>query len=240
MKLVFRCRPELFGHIPEPVAARARLPEWLKAAPSMMVSEALGGAQVRTLKHCPPLIDALSLGVMFHLAADLHVEDGELSWNWPQMARRGEGADHTRSPIGVHVPEQMGGAPLGATKDQFVVKFNNFWTVEAPEGVSLLFTHPLNREDLPFRTLAGLVDCDRFSAGIVHFPALWLDSEFEGVLPAGTPIAQGFPIRREALDLQIEPMDQERQEENKVVQDSLQGEPGVYRKRFRAPRSMTD
>ena len=37
-------------------------------------------------------------------------------------------------------------------------------------GWSILFTHPLNRDDLPFRTLSGIVDCDRFGAGLVHFP----------------------------------------------------------------------
>ncbi|WP_186394937.1 MULTISPECIES: hypothetical protein [unclassified Stappia] len=234
MRLSFRCLPELVGHVPEPVPARAGFPDWLKAVPSVVASEFLGGAQVRTLKHCPPLIDALALGVMFRLAADLHVADGEISWDWsPPVA---EGARQTRSPIGLHVPEQAAGVPFGLPDGQFVVKFTNFWTVEAPEGVSLLFTHPLNREDLPFRTLAGLVDCDRYRDGFVHFPAIWRDAGFSGRLPAGTPVAQAFPIRREALDLDIRAMDRNELDRHLQVQDGLQDDPGLYRKSFRAPR----
>lgn len=232
MRLVLRCLPELLGHVPEPVPARASLPDWLKALPSVIASETLGGAQVRGLKHCPPLIDALALGVMFRLAADLQVAAGELSWDWEPPI--GADALETRSPIGVHVPEQAAGAPFGRDPELFLVKFTNFWTVEAPEGVSLLFTHPLNREDLPFRTLSGLVDCDRFRDGYVHFPALWRDATFTGTLPAGTPVAQAFPIRREALDLVCAPMGEADRARHRDLQQALQAEPGVYRKRFRA------
>ena len=226
--------PELYGHIPEPVAARAALPDWLKAVPSMIESEALGGAQVRTLKHCPPLIDALSAGVMFRLAADVDVADGELSWDWdPPVA---PGARQTRSPVGLHVPEQAAGVPFRLPASQFVVKFTNFWTVRADDGVSLLFTHPLNRADLPFLTLSGLVDCDRYTDGFVHFPALWVDPGFAGRLPAGTPVAQAFPIRRAALDLDVGPMNAADRAEHARIQDGLQDDPGLYRKRFRATR----
>ncbi|SOC10083.1 hypothetical protein [Stappia indica] len=234
MKLSFRCLPELAGHVPEPVPARASLPEWLKAAPSLVASEVLGGAEVRTFKHCPPLIDALAQGVMFRLAADLDIAGGEISWDWSPPVT--ETARQTRSPVGLHVPEQAQGLPFGLPDGQFVLKFTNFWTVEAPGGVSLLFTHPLNREDLPFRTLAGLVDCDRYRDGFVHFPAIWQDADFSGRLPAGTPVAQAFPIRREVLELDIRAMDRGELARHLKVQDGLQQDPGLYRKSFRAPR----
>jgi hypothetical protein len=231
MRVALRCLPELHGHVPEPVPARASLPDWLRALPSMVESETLGGVELRGMKHCPPLVDALSLGVMFRLAADLEVADGEIAWDWePPIAAD---ALETRSPLGVHAPEQARGAPFGLPDGQFLVKFTNFWTIEAPDGVSLLFTHPLNREDLPFRTLAGLVDCDRFRDGYVHFPAIWSDPDFTGVLPAGTPVAQAFPIRRETLDLSCRPMDDDDLARHREVQQALQDEPGTYRKRFR-------
>ncbi|MAA97910.1 MAG: hypothetical protein CMN87_06675 [Stappia sp.] len=232
MRLVLRCLPELLGHVPEPVPARASLPDWLRALPSMVESETLGGVELRGMKHCPPLVDALSLGVMFRLAADLEVDDGEIAWDWdPPIAAD---ALETRSPVGAHAPEQARGAPFGLPPDQFLVKFTNFWTIEAPDGVSLLFTHPLNREDLPFRTLAGLVDCDRFRDGYVHFPAIWSDPGFSGVLPAGTPVAQAFPLRRDALELSCQAMEEADLARHREVQQVLQAEPGAYRKRFRA------
>ena len=84
-----------------------------------------------------------------------------------------------------------------------IVKFNSFWTIELEPGYSLFATHPVNRADLPFRLLTGIVDSDRFTDVGILFPAVWTDANFEGVLPRGTPVAQCFPILREALDLQV-------------------------------------
>ncbi len=231
MRFVVRCLPGFSSHVPAPVPARTALPDWLKTMPSTVASAALAGAEVRTLKHCPPLIDALGAGVLFPLAADLTVQNGELSWDWD--APRHPELGHTRSPIGLHLPEQAAGVPLRLPEDQFVVKFTNFWTVEVPDGWSVLFTHPLNREDLPFRTLSGLVDCDRWRDGLVHFPALWTDPGFEGVLPAGTPVAQAIPVRREALELVVEDMDDAQVAAHRAVEQALAADPGVYRKEFR-------
>lgn len=231
MRFVVRCLPGFAGRIPQPTPARAALPDWLRAMPSAAAAEALAGAEVRTLKHCPPLLDAMGAGVLFPLTADLTVRDGELSWDW-EAPRHPEIA-HTRSPVGVHLPEQASGAPFRMPPGQFVVKFTNFWTVEVPPGWSVLFTHPLNREDLPFRTLSGVVDCDRWSDGFVHFPALWTDPGFAGTLPAGTPVAQAVPVRREAVELVVEEMDAGRTAAHAAVEAALGEDPGVYRKQYR-------
>lgn len=236
MKLTCRCLPGYEGLLPKPVLADKALPDWLRAMPAKAVSETLGGAEVRTLKQCPPVLDAMQTGIVFPLATDVVVENGELSWDWD--IPRVDTSRLTRSPIGVHLPEQATGAPLNMPGGQFVIKFSNFWTIEAPEGTSLLITHPLNREDLPFRTLAGLVDVDTFCDGFVHFPALWTDPDFSGTLKAGTPVAQAIPVRREKLELIVEEMDDAHLEAHAVVQDGLQEDPGLYRKRFRASRSQ--
>ena len=239
MRITVRCLPEFDGLIPEPVLAEAARPDWLTDMPSTVESEALGRAEVRTLKHCPPMLDAFGTGIVFPLAADVAVENGTLSWDWPAPPRGR--ARPTRSPIGLHVPEQASGAPFRLPADRFVVKFTNFWAVEAPAGVSLLFLHPLNREDLPFRTLSGLVDCDRFADGFVHFPVLWTDPDFEGVLERGTPVAQAVPVRRERIELIRGVMDDARLDAHVATQDALQADPGHYRKavRDRASRSRS-
>ena len=134
--------------------------------------------------------------------------------------------------VSLHVPEQAEGAPF-RLDGKVVVKFLNFWTLEAPDGWSLLFTHPLNREDLPFRTLSGLVDCDRFGDGYVHFPALWTDPEFDGTLPRGTPVAQIVAVPRQAQDLELGTLSESGVARNRDVQRALAAERGVYRKQFR-------
>lgn len=231
MRLQLRCLPGYAGHLPTPTLAGDGLPDWLRTMPSEGPARLLADASVRTVKHCPPFVDAMRGGVLFPLAADLTVGNGELSWQWDLPVH--PIARPTRSPIGVHLPEQVEGLPGLDHPGQFIVKFNNFWTVVLPEGWSMLFTHPVNRLDLPFRTISGVVDCDSWRDGLVHFPAIWSDPGFEGVLPAGTPVAQGFPVRRDPLELDIGEMTADAVQAHVGVQDALQSEPGLYRKRYR-------
>ena len=60
-----------------------------------------------------------------------------------------------------HVGPQMEGTPF-RDGDQVIVKLHSFLTVTLEPGWSLLATRPVNRADLPFRLLTGLVDADRF------------------------------------------------------------------------------
>lgn len=198
--------------------------------PQEAISETLGGNVVRTLKHCPPFIDALSLGVMMLLPCDLTVTNGEISWEWefPTILD----APITRSPLGVHVPEQATGMPIDLD-GQIIIKFTNYWTLETKYGWDLLFTHPLNRADLPFQTLSGIVSADRFTHGYVHFPAIWLQPDFSGVLPRGTPVAQVIPIPRQPLTLAVKPMTEIDIKHSRSIQEALQSDTGVYRKTYR-------
>ena len=233
MKITFRCPPELLGFLPRPVPARDGLPAWLRAMPGEAEVPDLGGA-IRTLKHCPPFIDAMRAGFLMPLVADVRVEDGAFEWDWdPPPTALGR---TTRSPLGFHHAEQASGSPLH-DPDRIFLKFNNFWTVELEPGWSLLVTHPANRTDLPFQTLTGLVDADLFRDGLIQFPARWLDPAFEGTLPRGTPVAQCIPVRRETLDLVFEPLAGDAAERFAEVKDALAAEPGVYRRRFRAAKA---
>lgn len=232
MKVKFRCDPALAGHLAPPVLARKALPDWLRAMPPTSFSD-LHGFNVRTVKQCPPFVDAMAHGFMMPLACDVHVADGVFAWDWdlptPSISR------HPRSPLSFHGPAQTMGAPFHVD-DQAVVKFNSFWTVELDPGWSLFATHPVNRTDLPFRSVAGVVDCDRFNEVGIFFPALWVDPGFTGTLPRGTPVAQCFPVSREALDLDLGPMDRDRAERYDRTGEALLAKPGVYRRRFRARR----
>ena len=99
MRIKLRCMPGYRGLVPEPYPASNATPDWIKAMPSRADSETHGGT-VATMKQCPPLLDAVREGIVFPLATDLHVRDGELSWDWdlPETP----GADLTESPIGLH------------------------------------------------------------------------------------------------------------------------------------------
>ncbi len=235
MRVRFRCDPALIGHIPPPVPARAALPDWLRTMPSRAASELHGGA-VRTVKQCPPFVDAMAHGFVIPLPCDVRVAGGRLSWDWdlPAPSRPA----HPRSPLSFHAPAQVEGSPFHRA-DCAIVKFNSFWTVELDPGWSLFATHPANREDLPFRLLTGLVDADRFTAVGILFPAQWKDPGFEGLLPRGTPVAQCFPVPREPLDLDIGPLDAAGLDRYDATAHALLSAPGTYRRRHRARRGRS-
>ena len=127
----------------------------------------------------------------------------------------------------------MVGSPL-FDADRLLIKFHNLWTIQAPEGYALLFTHPVNRFDLPFTTLTGLVDSDRYHDAWINFPAHWHDMDFRGVLPRGTPVAQCFPVKRETWAMRTETMDEAGAQRAHELLNDIRREKGVYRRRFRA------
>lgn len=236
MRMIFRCDPRLADHLPRPVPARNQLPDWLRDMPANARSE-IHGRDIRTVKQCPPFIDAMAHGVMILLPCDITVDRGAFSWDWdiPEPVTSG----HPRSPLSFHVAAQFAGAPF-ARGGVAAIKFNSFWTIELEQGWSLFATHPVNRDDLPFRLLSGLVDADRFHDGGINFPALWVETEFSGVLPKGTPVAQCFAVPREAPQLVFESFDEaHRKAYAEAVADVL-ATPGVYRKRFRARRGRLE
>ncbi len=230
MKITFRCDPALIDLLPRPIPAGAALPEWVRAL-APRVPSAVHGREIRTVKQCPPFVDAMRHGFMMVLPCDVAVAPGmQFSWDWPLPELRVQG--HPRAPLSFHVAEQVAGSPL-ARGQRSALKFNSFWTVELEDGWSLLATHPFNRDDLPFRTATGLVDADRFNEVGINFPAIWLDDRFSGVLPRGLPIAQCCAVPRSAPELVVEEMGDERIAGYDALAARLMAGPGVYRKDFR-------
>jgi hypothetical protein len=230
MKITFRCDPALIDVLPRPVPARAALPDWLTAMPPRAPS-AVHGREIRTVKQCPPFVDAMRHGVMMVLPCDVTVEPGmKFSWQWPLPDLAVQG--HPMAPLSFHVPEQVAGSPL-AHGARSALKFNSFWTIELEDGWSLLAMHPANRDDLPFRTVTGLVDADRFNEVGVNFPAVWLDPAFSGVLPRGLPVAQCCAVPRAAPELVFETMSAARVAGYDDLAARIMAGPGVYRKTYR-------
>jgi len=230
--LTFRCPTELEGLVPRPIPAVLGLPDWYKALPQKSRSTTLGTA-TETVKKCPPFIDAMTYGFLIPLVMDLKVQDGEFSWSFDPP--KGYVSELPNSPISFHDPSQVAATPF-SEPDRFIIKFNNFWLIEAPPGYSLLFTHPINRPELPFRTLTGLVDCDTFNHTPVHFPARWRDASFNGVLPKGTPVAQCVPVKRETWSGQFEGLSADAVARLARMQQTLAQEANVYRREFRATK----
>ena len=232
MKIVFRCDPALIDLLPRPVPAKAALPDWLRRMAPRVPSD-VHQRSIRTVKQCPPFVDAMSHGFLIALPCDVQVDAGEFSWHWPLPALAA--ANHPRAPLSFHVPQQLAGSPL-ARAGQSAIKFNSFWTIELEPGWSLMAVHPIHRDDLPFRLVTGLVDADRFVDAGINFPAVWTEPAFRGVLPRGTPIAQCYVVPREPPALVCEPMSAEHLQRYGALAADVMAGPGVYRRRFRSKR----
>jgi hypothetical protein len=93
-------------------------------------------------------------------------------------------------------------------------KWNNPYAISTPPGYSVLFTQPFHRESV-FTILDGIVDTDKYK-GAVTFPFVLNDNKWEGIIPAGTPMAQVIPFQRESWEHKIG-SNKERQEQEKII-----------------------
>jgi hypothetical protein len=232
MSITFSCPPELAPILPRPMPAVLGLPDWFKSLPQKSFSAVLQEEQL-TVKKCPPFIDAMTYGFLIPLVADLKVENGVFSWD--RQVPGGPFTNYPRSPIDFHDSNQVAGTPL-YDDDRFILKFNNFWTIALPPGYSLLVTHPVNRHDLPFVTLTGLVDADRYRDNFIHFPARWCDPQFNGTLAKGTPVAQCLPMKRDSWTAHFDTIAGEAAGRLHETAVTVAREPGTYRRQFRAPK----
>src|SRR5712691_3902496 len=232
LTVTFTCPPELAPILPRPIPAVLGLPDWFKDLPPKAFSAALHEEQF-TVKKCPPFIDAMTYGFLIPLVADLRIENGVFTWDREIPA--GAASNYPRAPIDFHDSSQVAGTPL-FDEDRFIIKFNNFCAIALPRGESLLVTHPVNRHDLPFVTLTGLVDADRYCDNFIQFPARWRDPDFSGTLAKGTPVAQCLPLKRDRWTARFDMMTDEAAGRLHQVAGEVSRQPGTYRRQCRAPK----
>jgi hypothetical protein len=90
-------------------------------------------------------------------------------------------------------------SPEGYHEDHFHWWPN--WGIELPKGYSLLVLSPINRYDLPFLTVGGIIDSDEYILpGLTPF---FIKKGFIGKIPAGTPFVQVIPFKREDWNSEI-------------------------------------
>lgn len=182
-EIVFRT-PTGTTWAPEPRKAADVLPDWFKQMVKR-VPQVDGEFPHSTARRCMPFTDALVAGYVITLPQQVHVvgkPDGQVIMTWQPREQ---------AAIERHGFEQL---PLDEITGG-VFKFVTPWAAVLPEGYSALYTHPLNRVDLPFVSFSGIVD-DGYDSP-VNIPFMWIAGEGETILDAGTPIAQIIPFKRE-------------------------------------------
>ena len=138
-----------------------------------------------TIKKCMPIFDAITCGYILYTQADVYVsqKDGKPYYNWS-----------SQDAVNFHPSIQLLEYPKKITES--VPKWNNPYIIKTPIGYSSLFVPPMHSPNNIFTILEGLVDTDTFTAP-VELPFTLNDDNWEGLIPAGTPMAQVIPIKRD-------------------------------------------
>ncbi len=176
-----------YAEVPSP--AKNFIPEWYRSTKNIKRDSA-STALLRNIKDCMPFADALLSGYMWTTPSDLYVERIPDS-KYPKLAFS-ENIDF----ISDRESDTAGlmKVPDGCYETHFV--WRHPMHISVPKGYSLLITHPLNRHDLPFISLSGIVVCDSNPLRPGNYP-FFIKKNFDGLIPKGTPALQIIPIKRE-------------------------------------------
>ena len=178
-----------------PKPASQVIPDWYKQMNSYLTNKKFplkDGLTSATIKRCMPVFDAVTAGYIIFTDADISVTEAERGkqYYWS----RGLG-------VNSHPFVQAAGHPR-ISPQEGALKIVNTWTIQTPKGYSCLFLNPLHREKLPINIYEGVVDTDTYHLP-VQFPCQLTDPNFEGIIPAGTPIVQVIPFKRESFEMEI-------------------------------------
>ena len=195
-------------YVPRPRPAKEYIPDWVKGAspfgtkkPSFDIET---GSVDKTFKICSPFMDTFSMGYIQETWTDIYIDRENCPENpyyyyaqGPEIMGERDGTDYKQS-ANYHSQHYL---------------WHPGWTPELPKGYSCIITHPFNRDDLPFRTITGILDADAFytSAKKSNLPFL-LDKNFSGLIKAGTPMYQIIPFKRDDWKSETNRYDAERQE----------------------------
>lgn len=190
-EIEFLCHAEDLGIIPEPYPARKLMPEWYKHLPPKIIKQ--DKLENSTIKRCAPFLDAMCIGYIIPLAADVEfVTNNDSSGvSYKTMFYRTMVENHGRNQIETDkTPHPSSPKPP--------MKFLNWWAIKVPKDYSVLFIPPLNRADNRFQCISGMVDCDGYFE-FINFPFFFNEPNYTGIVKAGTPLVQVIPIKRSSM-----------------------------------------
>jgi hypothetical protein len=190
-----------------PKPAVKEIPDWYKNMPEYVSSNGKIISETNTTPHtikkCMPVFDAITAGYILYTQTDVQVtqENGLPYYRWS-----------SQNAIGFHPIVQASLHPNA--KEIAFPKWDNPYSVKTPPGYSTLFIPPMHNPNGIFTILPGVVDTDIYTAP-VNFPFTLDDIKWEGLIPAGTPMVQVIPIKRDVWEHKIG-TDFERREQSLV------------------------
>jgi len=201
--ITFVARDEfIYNSTQGPVPAKTLIPDWYKDMPTHHTKTPVfeeHGNQNATFKQCMPFFDSFTFGYIMLTPCDIMVE------------KNFDGSNvnvYTHSMFNV-VGDRGGPRPnsLPIPKDYYQNEFTwlTHWEAKTPKGYSSLYTHPINRPELPFYTISGVMDTDKWYITGNH-PFI-IKKGFEGIIPLGTPMMSIIPFKRDNWESNFRPID---------------------------------
>lgn len=176
-----------------PKPSSSVLPDWYKKTDSYVGGTKKDvGFNMQTngsIKRCVPVFDALTSGYIIPTYCDLIVKK-DINGKHVYMSPVSDS-------INFHDIAQAPYHPK--MNNQMFPKWTNPWGIKTPKGYSSLFIPPVHGVNNFFTVVEGIVDTDRYRAP-VNFPFVLNDVNFEGLIPAGTPMVQVIPFKRESWE----------------------------------------
>jgi hypothetical protein len=172
------------GKIPEPYPAARHIPEWFtNLSPE-------GSTEKRILDHFPPFSGAMTAGYIIPAPGDLRIT---FDYGFTPVGEYQFLAQHARA-------QYAGSSFAGRT----VVKFYNPWIIVTPPDYVCLITAPINRFEMPFVALTGIVETGQYYAEVA-LPMICMMALGETYdVRRGTPMIQVIPFRREDWTSRLE------------------------------------
>lgn len=189
-----------------PYPTKKKIPDWYKKTGlDDYKKNILDKENSRTIKNCIPILDSLTSGYIITTFCDIYIFQETI--NNPNNKEKKDiilpetPNKNAIKAIEFHEKYQANNHPLFNNKK--IPKFMNAWGIKTPPGYSCLFINPMNNSSKDFSIIEGIVDTDGYNAP-VNFPFIFNDSNFNGLIPAGTPIAQIIPFKRDSWNMEIE------------------------------------
>lgn len=180
-----------------PVPSSTVMPEWYKKTQSYNTKSGKKELDdnfqtAASIKRCVPVFDALSAGYIIPTYCDL----------WIKKNNDGEIIYVTSNNINIEFHPIMQAPYHPRMNHHPYPKWKNPWGIKTPPGYSCLFIPPVHVGNGFFTIAEGIVDTDSYTAP-VNFPFVLNDVNFEGLIPAGTPMAQVIPFKRDSWEMEI-------------------------------------
>lgn len=186
------------GYIPHPELAIKNIPEWYRTHERYTDDGTIqkNGTMRHTVKKCMAIFDSITSGYLLKFPVDIFLDATGKRIVYNQANAEEQGI------ISMHTPEQVKGMPFD--RDIYmdeVFRVHPQWLIKTETGYSSMFFHPMFHENLPFKTISGVIDTDGFMSDGAF--SILVKKGFKGVINKGTPLIQVVPFKREEFSIEV-------------------------------------